>query len=839
MHRPRRPASFTTQTTLAVLFLSAPGLVAAAPPAPASAGWKFDAPANATPSEPFELLPTGYRRVARTTRLPFDAKLRAALEAAGKTAEIDPVTGERIIHAVTDYLPEHWGARDPALDRDAYPVDSLGRPIVNTVDGLPGWAQADVDALRAAIADSVAVRARQLAANQDSTEADGVLGNFIAQAIIRRIPFADLVRLDDTAVVTEPVARSILGQLHHYESVKFIHAEDGHYVYQPTAYPNEVAAFVASHGARMQDILTVEASPDGIATRGGAPSGCYARTAFARGMTNLVGQTDIWVANGFDDESADITTGLDMFFFYDCQDPDNNTAVRVSTNGYITFFQQGGGALDGINFTNDPIPDSADTPNGFAAPWWDDLVIATSQGSTDRVSFKTEGATDSRVFTVEYISVTRLSGSTTDFHYFQVKLFETTDVIELHFGLDTSGWSPDTLDSSTTGIENHTGAGGDCGPNCLNTNNPPPPNDYRFTPFPRPDNDNCGNAVELINGASVIGNLHRATPDGNANCGDSSNNRDVWYTFVARCNGTLFADTCGSRDIDGPTTGVDTVLSVHSGCPGTTANQLACNDDAGGPGCNNTDSAVAIPMVSGQRVFIRVTHFGDIAFRFASGAFRLNLNFVSTSPPSNDNCANAIAVSDGSVVVGNLLCASNDGSADCGSSATNPDVWYKFTAPFFSRLEASACGSRNNAGIDTGPDTAVSIHSGCPGIIANEIGCNDDGFTPGCSTLDSRALAYVPAGQTALIRVTHFGDNAFRVGNGVFVLRTSLCRAADPNCDGKVNGLDIQAFVLALLNPAAYNAQFPTCDICHSDMNADDLVSLSDIPLFVTALLGT
>src|SRR5262249_26845788 len=156
--------------------------------------------------------------------------------------------------------------------------------------------------------------------------------------------------------------------------------------------------------------------------------------AFARGMTSLSGQTDIWVANGFDDESADIATGMDLFFFYDCQDPDNNDRIRVSTNGYITFFQQGDGAIDGTNFTNDPIPNTT-SPNGYAAPWWDDLVVAMSQGTPDRVSYKTEGAVDSRVFTVEWFSMSRLNGDATDYHFFQVKLFETIDVVELHYGL--------------------------------------------------------------------------------------------------------------------------------------------------------------------------------------------------------------------------------------------------------------------------------------------------------------------------------------------------------------------------------------------------------------------
>src|SRR5205085_12464746 len=135
------------------------------------------------------------------------------------------------------------------------------------------------------------------------------------------------------------------------------------------------------------------------------------------------------------------------------------------------------------------------------------------------------------------------------------------------------------------------------------------------------------------------------------------------------------------------------------------------NDDIGPGTCNAIDSAVAVPMVAGQRVFIRVTHFGDAAIRFNSGAFRLNVNFASSSAPPNDNCATATVIQNGNTLVGSLLCASNDGSADCGSSATSPDIWYQFTAPFGGRLAVSACGSRDNAGMDTGPDSVLSVHS--------------------------------------------------------------------------------------------------------------------------------
>jgi hypothetical protein len=774
----------------------------------------------ASARQPAETVGPGYKRVHREDRVRITPERLQAMLAAGKSPQLDPATGELVRSTFTDHLPADWRLERPA---DGARTDSLGNPIVNDTPGLPAWAKRDVDALRAEIGKWKGQALLDRVEQRNSREAEGMLGNFIAQAIMRGIPVDDIANIDDPGLATDGVAAAILDGLHFYENIRFANQDLFHYQYTPTVYPARIAAFAARHGRDLAQVQSLEPTST-LTLRGGQPSGCYARTTFARGILSLSGATAIWTANGFDDESADIATGFPLFFFYDCQDPDNNDTVRVSTNGYISFFQQGSGALDGTNFTNDAIPNAED-PDGYTAPWWDDLIIATSQGSTDSVQYKTEGAADSRVFTVEWSSVSRLDGVATDYHYFQVKLFETSDVVELHYGLDVSAWQPDTLDNATCGIENYSGAGGDCGPNCLNTNSAPPPNDYRFTPSPRPDNDNCGNAIEVISGANIDGNLHRATPDGNANCGDSSNNRDVWYTYVARCNGTLRITSCGSRDINGPNMGIDTVISAHTGCPGTASNQLTCNDDAGAVGCSGTDSAISVPLVVGQRVFVRVTHFGDLAFRFASGAYRVFFDLIPTSPAANDNCTSAAAILDGNTLVGNLLCTSNDGAADCGSSETNDDAWYTFTSPRLGVLEISACGSRNNAGTDTGPDTAVSIHAGCPGNIANELACNDDGFIPGCNTLDSRATAPVSAGQTVKVRVSHFGDSAFRVGNGVFVVHASLLFCpADFNHSAMVTVQDIFDFL------AAYFANDPRADI-----NGSGAVSVQDIFDFLAA----
>ncbi len=63
-------------------------------------------------------------------------------------------------------------------------------------------------------------------------------------------------------------------------------------------------------------------------------------------------------------------------------------------------------------------------------------------------------------------------------------------------------------------------------------------------------------------------------------------------------------------------------------------------------------------------------------------------------------------------------------------------------------------------------------------------------------------------------------------------------RTGDTNCDGLVNAFDIDPFVLALTDPAAYMEAYPTCNILNADCNGDGLVNAFDIDPFVALLTG-
>ncbi len=64
-----------------------------------------------------------------------------------------------------------------------------------------------------------------------------------------------------------------------------------------------------------------------------------------------------------------------------------------------------------------------------------------------------------------------------------------------------------------------------------------------------------------------------------------------------------------------------------------------------------------------------------------------------------------------------------------------------------------------------------------------------------------------------------------------------VCRG-DANCDGFVNFGDVNAFVLALSDFAAWRALYPNCPFGNLDLNGDGKLNFGDIGGMVSVLLG-
>ncbi len=70
-----------------------------------------------------------------------------------------------------------------------------------------------------------------------------------------------------------------------------------------------------------------------------------------------------------------------------------------------------------------------------------------------------------------------------------------------------------------------------------------------------------------------------------------------------------------------------------------------------------------------------------------------------------------------------------------------------------------------------------------------------------------------------------------------FTVTNVVVYAGDLNCDGVVNVNDVAPFVLALTDPDAYVAQYPSCAIGRADLNNDAATDGRDIQPFVNAVL--
>ena len=66
-----------------------------------------------------------------------------------------------------------------------------------------------------------------------------------------------------------------------------------------------------------------------------------------------------------DDESVLVSLPIGFSFYGQVK-----TSLKISTNGYLTF------GNDGTDYSNDPIPTLLD-PNDYIAPFWHDLVAGT------------------------------------------------------------------------------------------------------------------------------------------------------------------------------------------------------------------------------------------------------------------------------------------------------------------------------------------------------------------------------------------------------------------------------------------------------------------------------
>ncbi len=182
-----------------------------------------------------------------------------------------------------------------------------------------------------------------------------------------------------------------------------------------------------------------------------APAYNVATEAMASCDDLTMGATDLAVSG--DDSTSPTTalpTGFAFTYFGDSTAP--VTHFSANSNGLAQLHTSAAGVAS-TSYSNVTLPD-AFSPTGALAVLWDDLNVSTT--AMGAVRYATLGTGTARRHVIEWINVSPLSDSTARMR-FQVKLFETTNVIEYHYcsltSMDTTS-TRHTGSSATIGLQN-------------------------------------------------------------------------------------------------------------------------------------------------------------------------------------------------------------------------------------------------------------------------------------------------------------------------------------------------------------------------------------------------
>lgn len=155
--------------------------------------------------------------------------------------------------------------------------------------------------------------------------------------------------------------------------------------------------------------------------------------------------------NKDDNLSNDISIGFNFTYA-----GATRTSLRISTNAFVTFnstttLTGGSGAY---GFSNSVFSATTTVSGGgsilMVAPLFDDLVVPAAGTLAGNVKYKLDGTSPNQVFTIEWIGMERFNQSGPDLN-FQVKLFETSNEIQMCYGTMTASTATYTYSLGLTG----------------------------------------------------------------------------------------------------------------------------------------------------------------------------------------------------------------------------------------------------------------------------------------------------------------------------------------------------------------------------------------------------
>jgi trimeric autotransporter adhesin len=238
-----------------------------------------------------------------------------------------------------------------------------------------------------------------------------------------------------------------------------------------------------------------------------------------------------------------------------------------------------------------------------------------------------------------------------------------------------------------------------------------------------PANDDCNNAILLsssTNCSVTSGNMANASLSSGFTTNCSGTDRyDVWYKFVAQTTAPTITLSNVLSGFKSPT------VELFSGTCGSLTS-LGCSPNA----------YSASGLTIGATYYVRVLSTSN---PIPTSNATFDICVTDPSPPSNDNCSNAVTLVSGNGTAGTVWFATASAGIPTGCLG-NPDddVWYKFTTSSF--------------------DTSLTIGLSSIGSNLSTSGTKIQLFTGACGSLTSYAC-----GSTSL--------TASVTGNTIYYIR--------------------------------------------------------------------
>lgn len=288
-------------------------------------------------------------------------------------------------------------------------------------------------------------------------------------------------------------------------------------------------------------------------------------------------------------------------------------------------------------------------------------------------------------------------------------------------------------------------------------------------------------------------------------------NQDVWFRYVASCTGEVTVATCSS-------TNYDSALSVYQGCfcDGNMGPMLACANDGCGPDVD--DATLSFAAVEGNCYLIRVggaqtaegqgllivgcvpaqlgaccDPLGTCDLQTEVDCVAMGGTFTAGQPcspltcpmPSNDDCANAVTISQGLYLYDNMGATTSMEDQPGGSCPViDNDIWFRHTVQCDGTLVVSTCnGTAYDSAIAVYDDDCANGPSCAP--LDMLLACDDDG----CGAVGGPAAVSVDvvAGQCVLIRVGGIGDS-----RGTGTLLVDCIPAGEGACCDALTGCELR-----------------------------------------------